>query len=153
VATEPRDWRDWAAYMDECTRFSIYYPLCGGACECVTACPRGWRIWRLAPMRLSGRVVYRPVLVKPEECIGCLNCVRHCPTGALRPRERQPRGRAGWLVAGLARLLSLPARPRLLRHLLRREHWRMAKASNTGRGLPGEYLWRGGPPSCGAGRR
>jgi len=142
------DWRVWAGYMEECTRFTIYYPLCGGACECVTACPRGWRIWRLAAMRIGGKVLYRPVLIDPGNCIGCMNCVRHCPTSALRPKGEAPRSRAGWILGAAARLLSLLLRPRLLRHLARREHWELARAANTGEGLAEEYLWRGGPPGC-----
>ncbi len=73
----------------------IYYPTCGGAAECVTTCPQGWRVWELKPMKapflsLGYKVRLRPVMVRPELCLRCFECVKACPTGAIRPSVEGP---------------------------------------------------------------
>ncbi len=119
-------WRHYYRYMRENTPFIIYYPACGGGDECILACPYGDRIWETRPMRVKlfglgeEKVRYRPVMVHPELCKGCMLCVQACPTGALAPKEREPRH--PWLRM-LLETLRLPFKKRYgLRYVFRKEH-------------------------------
>ncbi len=123
---EAPSWRYYYQYMRENTPFVIYYPTCGGGDECISACPYGDKIWETRPMRVKllglGKetIRYRPVMVHPELCKRCMLCVQACPTGALSPKEKEPRHH--WLRL-LIEALRLPFKKRYgIRYVFRKEH-------------------------------
>jgi len=133
-AKEAKDWREWFEAMLREAPVAIYYPICGGAAECVTACPQGWRIWELKPMKtpflsFGYRVRLRPVMVRPELCRKCFECVKACPTGAIRPSTEGPPKHPTLTL--LKNLLKLPFKKRYgLRFLMREEHKEAFKKAN-----------------------
>ena len=121
--------RHWRELYDPAAPLAIYYPSCGGGEECIAACPRGSEIWRVVPVRVSllgfrEAERCRPLMVRPDLCMGCMLCVQACPTGALRPNG--PRVFGSPLVEALRLLRSLAALPFKgrfgLRWTFRREH-------------------------------
>ncbi len=96
VQSEVPDWREYYEEMKEKCPLTVYYPICGGGEECITACPWGDSIWEVKPMKTpmfgrGYRVRLRPVMVRPELCRKCNICVEACPTGALRPVDNPVR--------------------------------------------------------------
>ncbi|BBE31549.1 hypothetical protein OSSY52_16900 [Tepiditoga spiralis] len=93
--------KDWKIYYEEMkskTNYTIDYPICGGAGECITACPRGKEIWKFKTMKVSlmgidKRIRKRPVMIHPELCLNCNSCIMACPTGALRNKEKTIKSR------------------------------------------------------------
>ncbi len=91
-----KSWEEYYESMSKNCPLTIYYPICGGGEECITACPYGEKIWTVVPMKVSlfgfnEKTRLRPIMTHSELCKGCNICVDACPTGALRPREKPVR--------------------------------------------------------------
>lgn len=126
-------WHTFYKKMKESAPFVIYYPICGGGDECITACPYGDKIWSHAMMRVSlfgvnEKPRLRPIMAHPELCRGCQLCVAACPTGALMPAEKA-QGRP-WLRL-IVNILRLPFKKRYgLRYVLRSDHVEKFRRNN-----------------------
>ncbi len=118
------DWREYAK-LQENAPLQIYYPLCGGGEECITACPFGDRIWTVKDMKVSlfgfkYAPRKRPVMIHPDMCRKCNICVEACPTGALQPAGTQIK-HPGLVL--LHSTLKLPFKKRYgLKFVFRAEH-------------------------------
>ena len=116
------------------TPFVIEYPICGGAAECISACPLGEKIWSMEIMEVSlfgmkKRQRFRPVMTNPALCKRCDICVQACPTGALHLKEKTVKSR---FFTVLVNTLKLPFKGKYnLKFILSDEHIRAFKRNNA----------------------
>ncbi|NPA75181.1 MAG: ferredoxin family protein [Euryarchaeota archaeon] len=121
---EPPDWREFEN-LQKNAPLHIYYPLCGGGEECISACPFGDKIWTVKEMKVSMfgfkyAPRRRPVMAHPELCRRCNICVEACPTGALKPAGVEIK-HPGFVL--LYNTLKLPFKKRYgLKFVFREEH-------------------------------
>ncbi len=119
--------------MEKSAPLIIYYPLCGGGEECITACPFADKIWEVTEIRVSlfgfnEKVRRRPVMVNPELCRKCNICVQACPTGALRPVNNPVRCPA---ITLMYNTLKLPFKKKYgIKFVFRKEHGEKFRRNN-----------------------
>lgn len=120
--------KDWKLYYNDMiskTNYTIEYPICGGAGECITACPKGKEIWEFKAMEVSlmgfnKRARLRPIMTHPELCLGCNECISACPTGALRSKTTPAKNR---IFSVFYNTLKLPFKKKYnLKFLSTKEH-------------------------------
>ncbi len=126
-------WKKYYEYLQKRAPLIIYYPLCGGGEECITACPFADKIWEIKEMKVSlfgfkEKTRKRPIMAHPEFCRRCNICVEACPTGALRPVEKPVRCPATTL---LWNTLKLPFKNRYgIKFVFREEHAEKFRRNN-----------------------
>ena len=126
---------DWKEYVYRQAPLLIYYPICGGGEECITACPQKEKIWKIKSMKvpfvmMEYKVRLRPVLTNPDECKRCYLCVKACPTGALRTKEKYP-PKHQYLTL-IYNILKLPFKKKYgLKFTFSREHLEKTKRTTS----------------------
>ncbi len=64
---------------------AINHSRCGAAGECIDACKSGVWGWKEIEVKsFSGmRKRSMPAPIYPEKCVGCMECVKICPTKTI----------------------------------------------------------------------
>ncbi|BBJ29074.1 4Fe-4S dicluster domain-containing protein [Athalassotoga saccharophila] len=128
------EWKVFYEKMKQKAPLTIEYPICGGAEECITACPMGREIWEMKPMKVSflgigKRIRLRPFMIHPELCKRCNICIEACPTGALKLKENPVKSR---FISILYNSLKVPFKKKYnLKFITTEEHKNAFKHNNS----------------------